>query len=57
MDELTKTLKGHLDMIAEKQRMLRLVPKLQKRIEDQIDLLQKEALIMDQEIKSGKNLA
>ncbi len=57
MDELTKTLKGHLDMISEKQRMLRLIPKLQKRIEDQIDLLQKEALIMDQEIKSGKNLS
>lgn len=57
MDALSETYVNHCKAIEEKQRMLRLLPKLKERIEGQIDLLQKEADIMKQEINSGKNLS
>lgn len=56
-DELVKTYRLHLKAIETRQRMLKNIPKVKEKLEQQIDQLQKEASIMKIEIDSGKNLS
>lgn len=57
MDAMTETYLGHCKAIADRQRMLKVMPKVKDKIESEIDKLQAEAKIMKIEIESGKNLS
>jgi hypothetical protein len=56
-DTLSETYRLHLKAIETRQRMLKNIPKVKEKLEQQIDQLQKEASIMKIEIDSGKNLS
>jgi len=56
MDAITEQLAKHEARIKEIQNELRSMPKKTEALYKELDQLQKESAIMNQEIKSGKNL-